>query len=324
MAEIVVKLEGVTRRQGGAVTLEGVDLEVKRGGVYALAGLNGAGKTTLVRVMLGMERANGGRAMVLEMDSRKLKGSAWERVGVVMEEQPLAPGKTVEDSLGALRRLYSGWDERLEMELVERLGLRTEGLMSRLSRGEAKKLRVVGALAFRPELVVLEDWLGGLDAVSREELKAILLERLGETSVFLTTEECGELEGFATEMGYLEGGRLRISEPVGDLVERFREVEVTLAGGAELPRVLAGMGLPRRRVTDVLESSWLEVTELGGVVRLVESRFDGERTRRELETRFPESERLSARPMSLQEIVVALERQGRNAGAWGGESEVAG
>uniref|UniRef100_E6QPG6 Putative ABC-type Fe(3+) transport system,ATPase component n=1 Tax=mine drainage metagenome TaxID=410659 RepID=E6QPG6_9ZZZZ len=323
MAETVVKLEGVSRQHGGEMTLDGVEMEVKRGAVYALTGLNGAGKTTLLRVMLGLKRASTGRCEVLGMNARRLRGGAWERVGVVIEEQPLAPGRTVEESLGALRRLYVGWDERLEQELLERLGLRTDTLLRRLSRGEAKKLRVVGALAFRPELVVMEDWLGGMDAASREELKTILEERREETTVIVTTEECGELEGFATEIGYLERGRMRFSEPVGELMERFREVEVTLAGGEELPRVLAGMGVPRRPVRDGLMASWLEVTELGGVIRLVESRFDGVRTRQDMEARFPESERLSARRMSLKEIVAALERHGRSESAGNEKSEAA-
>jgi ABC-2 type transport system ATP-binding protein len=307
-----IRVGSLTRRFGKVEALRGIDLEIAPGSIYALVGPNGAGKSTLIKILMNILQPTSGRSELLGMDSRTLTGSALDRIGYVSENQRLPEWMTTGTMLAYLRPFYPTWDRGREAELVKQFDLPLDRKLKGLSRGMRMKAALAGALAFHPRVIVLDEPFSGLDPLVRDELVEGLLDSLQngaeEATILISSHDLAEVESFSSHVGYLERGRLVFSEEMGSLLERFREVRVTLAGDGE--PVLGG-----------LPASWLQVSQVGGVVRFVESWFDEERTRAEVGTLFAGAEVVEISPMSLREIFLAMAKTGRSQAAV--ESEVA-
>ena len=176
--------------------------------------------------------------------------------------------------------------------MVKQLDLPLDRKLRNLSRGMRMKAALASSLAYRPKLIVLDEPFGGLDPLVRDQVIEGLLERAEESTIFISSHDLAEMESFASHVGYLEQGTLRFSEEFTSLSARFREIEVTLdspiASPAQLPE------------------TWINLTASGSVVRFIESRFDPERTSAEIARIFGNVRELSASPMSLRSIFLAM------------------
>src|ERR1017187_1511293 len=130
---------GLSRKFGRTVALNGVDLAVPEGAIYALVGANGAGKTTLIKLLMNILRPTAGGSEVLGIDSGKLAGAAFTRIGYVSENQELPEGMTVGGMLDYFRGFYPAWDRDLEAQLVKQFDLPLTRKLNNLSRGMKMK-----------------------------------------------------------------------------------------------------------------------------------------------------------------------------------------
>lgn len=290
-----IQTHDLTKRYRNVQALDHVNLEVQEGSVYALVGPNGAGKTTGIKILMNLIASTSGEAQVLGMDCKQIRGLAYRQIGYVSENQDIPEWMKVGSFLEYLGKFYPTWDRELERALVNQFELRPERKIKALSRGMKMKLALASALAFHPKLIVLDEPFGGLDPLVRDQLIEGLLERAGESTVFLSSHDLAEIESFASHVGYLEEGRLRFSEEMTSLAARFREVEITFEGEGALPSPMPG--------------SWLQAKAAGGVVRFVESRFDNERTAAEIGQAFGQVKAVAFRAMSLRAIFLAMARK---------------
>ena len=288
----------LTKRYRRTVALGGVTLEIPERAVYALVGANGAGKTTLIRLLMNIFPASAGTATVLGMASGELSGRAFERIAYVSENQEIPDAMTVGGLLDYVRPFYPQWDFELEVQLVRQFELPLQRKLKHLSRGMRMKAALASVLAYRPELIVLDEPFSGLDPLVRDELIESLKERSGETTIFLSSHDMSEVESFATHVGYLEEGRLLFSEKLSTLTSRFREVEVTMSGPTK-----AGM-------LATVPTAWLNISFSESTVRFVDSQFSEEPSAA-LAALFPSAVNISMQPMTLRSIVVAIARSGR-------------
>ena len=125
------------------------------------------------------------------------------------------------------------------------------------------------------------------------------MERAPESTIFISSHDLAEIENLASHIGYLEGGRLQLSEEIAALSQRFREVELTL----EQPASVLPNNLPE---------SWMHVSASAAVVRFVESRFDQNHTNAEIQRRFGHPRNVTFSPMPLRAIFLALAKAGRS------------
>jgi ABC-2 type transport system ATP-binding protein len=174
-----------------------------------------------------------------------------------------------------------------------------------LSRGVRVKAALLSSLAYRPRLLVLDEPFAGLDPLVRDEFVSGVLELTASEgwTIFVASHDVDEVERLADWVGIINAGRLQVSEPVTSLLARFRQVEVTMDGEARLPQPL-----PAR---------WLHPEQAGHVVRFVDSAYQ-EGDAGPWEARFPQARTVSAAPMSLRSIFVALARTYRLADSNGG------
>jgi ABC-2 type transport system ATP-binding protein len=293
-----IRTKSLSKRFGRTVALDGVNLEVPQGAIYALVGANGAGKTTLIKLLMNILRPTTGSSEVLGLDSHQLTGKAFERIGYVSENQELPEGMTVGGMMNYFRGFYPTWDREIEAQLIRQFDLPLDRKLKNLSRGMKMKAAFASSLAYRPALIILDEPFSGLDPLVRDELIEGLIERAPETTIFLSSHDLAEIESFSSHVGYLEEGRLLFSEEMTALAGRFREVTVTLASPAPLPA-----NLP---------ATWLQAESADCVLRFVHSHYSEQASQREIAERFPAARDISYDPMSLRAIFLAIAKTGRD------------
>ena len=209
MDEAVITVRGLRKRYAAVEAVAGIDLEIRRGEIFAFLGPNGAGKTTTVEILEGFRMRSDGEVRVLGVDPAHA-GSAWRnRVGTVLQESAAEPGLTVRECL----QLYAGYYEspRDIDETIALVGLRekAETLGEQLSGGQRRRLDVALALIGDPELIFLDEPTTGFDPSARRAAWHVIdgLRELGKT-VFLTTHYMDEAENLADRIAVIAGGRI--------------------------------------------------------------------------------------------------------------------
>lgn len=231
-----VQTEDLVKRFGREVALDRVSLSVPEGGVYLLAGTNGAGKSTLLRVLLNAECPDAGNARVLGLDTAQDGPAVRARCGYVPETGEGAYRWLRADRfLAHVARFYPGWDSDYATEIVKRLGVRLDRPLGTLSKGQARRVQIVAALAHRPRLLLLDELTDGLDPLVRFEALSLLAAHLADTgaTAILSTHLVGEVDTLVDHVGVLRAGRLVAQQPLGTLMSRIRRYHVDAPDGWE-------------------------------------------------------------------------------------------
>ncbi len=289
---MIIETRGLRKRFGKVDAIEDLNLSVPEGSVFALIGPNGTGKTTTIRVLMNILHPDGGTVDVLGTPSRALTYRDFQRIGYVSEAQRLPEGLTIAQYFAYLRSLYPAWDRELERELCEQFELPPSRKLKHLSHGMRMKTLLIGALAFRPQLLVLDEPLSGLDTLVRDEVVGGLLQQAHETTVLISSHELTEIEHFITHVAFMQNGRLLLQEDIETLHSRFREVTVTLSAAKELPTPYP--------------DSWLLPELSGHRLRFVTSAFDGEQNLYQEMTQLFGAVRVSSEPLPLRTVANTL------------------
>jgi ABC-2 type transport system ATP-binding protein len=236
-----IVLEGLTVRYGDRLALDNVSLEVPEGSVYALLGRNGAGKSSLVRCLLGEQKPDAGRVLLLGRSVWTERASTLAQVGVVPEEPDAPPAMTARQLSRFCSRLYATWDAAGLEARLKRFGVSAITPFGRLSKGQKGQVSLSLALAASPRLLVLDDPTLGLDAVAR---KAVFEELIGELAdrgitVLITTHDLAGVERIADRVGVLRAGRLVLDEEMETLKRRFRRVSFPRSQASGVARLEA-------------------------------------------------------------------------------------
>lgn len=247
---LAVATHQLTVRYGREVALDGVDLRVPEGAVYILIGTNGAGKSTALKVLLNLERADGGRAEVFGLDTAARGPEVRARVGYVAEQHEQDYGwMTCGRLMRHVAAHYPAWDYAYAAHLVEVFGIRLERKAGSLSKGEARRLQFVLALAHRPPLLLLDEPTDGLDPVVRNRTLALLAEHLADTptTVVIATHHIHEVESLADHVGVLREARLVRQMARDELRRTVVRYRVEVPDGWQPPPELRTASLRRSR-----------------------------------------------------------------------------
>ena len=218
----VIETHDLAKRYGRFGALQGLDISVPEGSVFALLGASGAGKTTAIKILLNVISPTRGRAMILGVESSALGPQVLAKIGYVSENQALPARLRVDDFFDYLRPCYARWDRALERELRGQLGLPPRRKIGELSHGMRLKMALACALPFHPELLVLDEPLSGLDALARDEIIGGFLQQAGAMTILISSHELDEVERFATHVAFLHEGRLLFQGSVAELAEHSR------------------------------------------------------------------------------------------------------
>lgn len=281
-----IELKGVTKTFDGFKALDKLDLTVPKGAVYGLVGPNGAGKTTAIRHMTGMLRPDAGKVLLLEEPVYE-NVSVKERMACIPDEPWFFSGASTRDMMEFYREIYPRFDQGRYEKLRSAFPLDELRPIRRLSRGMRKQSAFWLALALRPEVLILDEPVDGLDPVMRRQVWSLVMGDVAEngTSVLVSSHNLRELEDVCDHIGILQRGRCLLEKSVDDLQETTVKFALALPEGAALPEGL-----------DILHES------AAGRLRTLILRGREEELTEKLQSAQPLF--LEAQPLTLEEIFI--------------------
>lgn len=282
--------QGLLKRFGERVAVDGIDLTIHRGERFGFLGPNGAGKTTTMRMMGALSPRDGGELSVLGLDPEIEPRALKRRLGVVAQETTLDLELTVRENLEVFARYFDVPREEARAraaDLLAFVGLseRAEDAVERLSGGMRRRLQVARALVNRPDLVLLDEPTTGLDPQARH----VVWERLRElssagTTLVLTTHYMEEAAQLCDRLVVMDEGRIVGAGSPGELVEQVtgRDVLELRVDPDQAPAVAATLGRRARGhqadgglvllFTDDADGLWADAQHDGLPVRLQAAR----------------------------------------------------
>ncbi len=240
MAEAITA-DGLTKAFGRTKALDGLDLTVHTGEVHGFLGPNGAGKTTTIRVLLGLMRADGGRATLLGGDPWTDATALHRRLAYVPGDVTLWPNLTGGEVIDLLGRLRGGLDVKRRAELVERFDLDPRKKGRTYSKGNRQKVALVAALASDVELLIFDEPTSGLDPLMEEVFRQVVEEERerGDRTVLLSSHILSEVEALCDRVTIIRAGKTVESGTLDELRHLGR---ITIdASLAQVPADLASL-----------------------------------------------------------------------------------
>ena len=290
-----ISIRGIEMHFRGCDALEGVDLEIPTGSVFALLGENGAGKTTLIRILTGFQRPSAGTCTVCGLDPSSQALEIRRRVGYVSDAPALYDWMRV-DEIGWFASSFfdESFLERYR-EMVARYELPPSRKIRHLSKGQRAKVALALAVSHDPELLILDEPTSGLDPLVRREFLESMVDRAAAgRTVLLSSHQIAEVERVADRIAILRRGRVSLVGNLADLKDSISNVTITLSDPlAALPR----LGPPAEILSEQIE---------GRQRRWMVRGFD-DAARKALESSSSVVS-VRARPASLEELFVACTR----------------
>ncbi len=223
----------------------GIDLHVARGSVFGFIGRNGAGKTTTIQLLLGLLEPTSGASTVLGMESVRESLEIRRRVGYVPEQHHMYEWMSVAEITGFVAPFYPTWGDGECQRLLRHFDLDPAKKVKELSKGMVAKLALVMALAHRPEILILDESTGGLDAIVRREFLESIVDMIesGERTVLISSHLLADVERVADQVAVIDQGKLIVQEPMSTLKSRVRSLRLRF--DAEPPAQLDADGMLR-------------------------------------------------------------------------------
>lgn len=234
MSDDAIVIQGLEKRYGRLVAVNGLNLCVRRGAVYGFLGRNGAGKTTTIKILMGLARPTAGQARVLGLDIARERLGILRRVAFVGENKVLYQNLTATEMVRFLRPFYPGWSDAAAEQCMRRLEIPMQQRFRELSKGNRAKVWLLLALAQGAELLVLDEPTVGLDPFINDALLKLLSEEAaeGNRTLFFSSHHLAEVEQICDWVGIVDEGRMLLEARLEDLRENYRLV---IAAGRSLP-----------------------------------------------------------------------------------------
>jgi ABC-2 type transport system ATP-binding protein len=215
----VLQACGLGKHYGRRTALSDCTLQVPAGHIVGLVGPNGAGKTTLLHLAVGLLAPTTGTIEVV--GGKPASGpSQLARVGFVAQDTPTYAALTVADHVKLGAKMNPGWDSELAAKRIAKLGLDPAQKAGRLSGGQRAQLALTLAISKRPELLILDEPVAGLDPLARQEFLRDLMEAVAdqELSVVMSSHLLSDLERVCDYLIVLVGSRVRLAGEVSELL----------------------------------------------------------------------------------------------------------
>lgn len=238
---IAIETKDLTKKYGELVAVDGLDLAIESGELFALLGVNGAGKTTTIKMLTCLCAPTSGDARILEKSIISEQNGVKRIIGVSPQETAVAPSLSVKENLELMCGVHGFSRERTQnkvRDLVAQFGLESilDKRAGKLSGGWQRRLSIAMALIGEPKVLFLDEPTLGLDVLARSDLWDTVRALKGKITVVLTTHYMEEAEALADRIGIMRDGKLLALGTAEELMlrtgkERFEDAFIAIVRG---------------------------------------------------------------------------------------------
>ncbi len=227
----MLEVKNLTKTFDGFRALDDLSMTVPKGAVYGLVGPNGAGKSTIIRHITGVYRPDEGE-ITMEgapiYENPELK----ERIGYIPDDIFFFPSATMEDMRSFYKGVYPKFDDELYEKLFEVFKLPRKGQLRRFSKGMQKQAAFHLSICTRPDLLILDEPVDGLDPVMRRQVWSLILSDVAQrgTTVLISSHNLRELEDICDHVGIMDQGKMLLEKSLADMQGNI--VKVQMVGDA--------------------------------------------------------------------------------------------
>ena len=231
----MLELKNITKTFGGFKALDNLSMTVPKGAVYGLVGPNGAGKSTAIRCALGVYRPDSG-SITLEGRDVYENPDAKVRIASIPDDIFYFSSATMEDMRKFYKGIYPNFDDELYQKLFEVFPLPQKGQIRRFSKGMQKQAAFHLSICARPDLLVLDEPVDGLDPVMRRQVWSILLSEVAqrETTVLISSHNLRELEDICDHVGIMDHGKMLLERSLADMQGNIVKLQIVGETPADL------------------------------------------------------------------------------------------
>jgi ABC-2 type transport system ATP-binding protein len=222
MADIALFCEGLVKRYGDVVAVDGLDLTIHAGECFGLLGPNGAGKTTTVEILEGLNEPDAGTVRVLGHDWSRNARTLRERIGIQLQETQLSEKLTVLETITLFRSFYAKGLAPEEVMRIVRLEEKEKVWVRKLSGGQKQRLSLAVALVGDPEILFLDEPTTGLDPQARRQVWDVIADvKARGGTVLLTTHYMEEAERLCDRIAIVDRGKVIALDTPAGLIARL-------------------------------------------------------------------------------------------------------
>lgn len=255
----MIEVRNVMKEFDGFRALDDMSMTVQTGSVYGLVGPNGAGKSTIIRHLTGIYRQDAGEitidgAPVFENPEVK------SRIAYIPDDIFYYANASIREMMDFYRSIYPHFDAERFKKLADVFGLDPKRQMRRLSKGMQKQAAFWIAVSLRPEILILDEPVDGLDPVMRRQIWSIIMADVAEngTTVLVSSHNLRELEDVCDSVGIMNKGKIMIERSLNELQENIVKIQLALPDGESLPE---GLDILHKSSTGRLQSLIMHGTQ---------------------------------------------------------------
>lgn len=255
----MIEVRNVMKEFDGFRALDDMSMTVPTGAVYGLVGPNGAGKSTIIRHLTGIYRQDAGEitidgAPVFENPEVK------SRIAYIPDDIFYYANASIREMMDFYRSIYPLFDAERFKKLADVFGLDPKRQMRRLSKGMQKQAAFWIAVSLRPEILILDEPVDGLDPVMRRRIWSIIMADVAEngTTVLVSSHNLRELEDVCDSVGIMNKGKIMIERSLNELQENIVKIQLALPDGESLPE---GLDILHKSNTGRLQSLIMHGTQ---------------------------------------------------------------
>ncbi len=223
----MLELKNVTKVFGSFKALDDLSMTVPKGAVYGLVGPNGAGKSTAIRCLLGVYRPENGQ-ITLNGETIYENPDVKTTIGSIPDDIFYFPSATLEDMRKYYRGIYPRFDDELFERLYEVFNLPRKSPIRRFSKGMQKQAAFHLSICTRPDLLVLDEPVDGLDPVMRRQVWSLLLSDVAQhgTTVLISSHNLRELEDICDHVGIMDHGKMLLERSLADMQGSTHKLQI--------------------------------------------------------------------------------------------------
>ena len=214
----MLEVRGLTKTFGATKALDDLTMTVPKGAVYGLVGPNGAGKSTVIRHLTGVYRPDSG-SITLDGAPIYENPDAKVRIGYIPDDIFYFPSATLEEMRSFYRGIYPQFNDQLFERLFEVFQLPRKGQLRRFSKGMQKQAAFHLSICTRPDVLILDEPVDGLDPVMRRQVWSLILSDVAqrETTVLISSHNLRELEDICDHVGIMDHGKMLLERSLADM-----------------------------------------------------------------------------------------------------------